>query len=104
MIVEALLKWIITAIKNNHLLMDYKLLSRDRKAYYKLRKAMEPLLNCTEVVMDFSKDEPITREVLFMFKNLQKAIRQSINNLDDIQIATAVKSVERTEADQLDWL
>ena len=54
---------------------------------------MEPLLNCTEVVIDFSKEEIVTREVLLMFKRLQQAIRLLINNLDETQVGTASETI-----------
>ena len=48
-IVEGLLKWLISVMNRDKFLMDHKLLSRDKKASYRLKNLMEPLLRYTGV-------------------------------------------------------
>ena len=97
MAVQPLLQWLISVMKDNKFKIDSKLLSRDKKHLFKLKKIMDPLLNHTQVKMVINTDELVTREVLFMFKKIQQSIKQETSNLDEAQVASVVKTVEKSE-------
>ena len=71
-------------------MMDHKLLSRDKKAFFRLKNLMEPLLRYTGVKIKFSNEGPITGEVLHMFQQIVQQISESIKDLDVTQMATAI--------------
>ena len=90
-------------MKSNHHLLLERLLweagefSRDKKAFFRLKNLMEPLLRCTGVKIKLSNEGPITGKVLHMFQQIVQQISESIKDLDVTQMATAIKSIEKSE-------